>query len=79
MEQEIYYLVLERLVQEFSGVGAIGGVATPLGAGPTGRVKYRSGNAKSEKQKRKELKNLNQKINQFNIISKIIKKTKFIL
>ena len=48
MEQELYCLVLERLVQEFSGVGAIGGVVTPLGAGPTGRVKYRSGKSKSD-------------------------------
>ena len=48
MEQELYYLVLERLVQEFSGVSSIGGVATPLGTGPTGKVKYRSGNAKSD-------------------------------
>ena len=48
MDQELYCLVLDRLVQEFSGVGAIGGVATPLGAGPTGRVKYRSGNSKSD-------------------------------
>lgn len=59
MEQEIYYLVLERLVQEFSGVGAIGGVVTPLGAGPTGKVKYRSGNAKSDsayKRKKKRTK-----------------------
>jgi|TARA_B100001063_G_scaffold211651_1_gene210101 hypothetical protein len=47
MEQELYYLVLERLMQEFSGVGAIGGVATPLGTGPSGKVKYRSGKAKS--------------------------------
>ena len=59
MEQEIYCLVLERLVQEFSGVGAIGGVVTPLGAGPTGRVKYRSGKAKSDsayKRKKKRTK-----------------------
>ena len=48
MEKEIYYLVLERLMNEFSGVGAIGGVSTPLGAGPSGKVTYRSGDAKSD-------------------------------
>ena len=46
MEQELYCLVLEKLVQEFSGAGAIGGVVTPLGTGPTGKVKYRSGKEK---------------------------------
>lgn len=32
--QDIYSRVLEALVREFSGVGAIGGVVTPLGTGP---------------------------------------------
>ena len=32
--QDIYSRVLEALVREFSGVGAIGGVSTPLGTGP---------------------------------------------
>ena len=31
---DIYSKVLEALVREFSGVGAIGGVSTPLGTGP---------------------------------------------
>lgn len=31
---DIYNKVLEALVKEFSGVGAIGGVSTPLGTGP---------------------------------------------
>ena len=48
MEKELYYLVLERLMNEFSSAGAIGGVSVPLGAGPAGRVKYRSGDAKSD-------------------------------
>ena len=56
MEQELYCLVLEKLVQEFSGAGAIVGVVTPIGTGPTGKVKYRSGKEKSDsayKRKRK--------------------------
>ena len=53
MNSDLYYLVLEALldeaeINEFSGVGAIGGVATPLGSGPTGKVKYRSGKSKSD-------------------------------
>lgn len=52
MNDDLYYLVLEALldeaeINEFSSVGAIGGVATPLGAGPSGKVKYRSGKSKS--------------------------------
>ena len=52
MNGDLYYIVLEKLldeaeINEFSGVGAIGGVATPLGAGPSGKVKYRSGKSKS--------------------------------
>jgi hypothetical protein len=64
MNSDLYYLVLEALldeaeINEFSGVGAIGGVATPLGAGPSGKVKYRSGKSKSDsayKKKRKSSK-----------------------
>ena len=53
MNTELYCLILEEILDEaelneFSGVGAIGGVATPLGAGPSGKVKYRSGNSKSD-------------------------------
>ena len=53
MNSDLYYLVLEALldeaeINEFSGVGAIGGVATPLGTGSTGKVKYRSGKSKSD-------------------------------
>lgn len=53
MNTELYYLILEELLDEaelneFSGVGAIGGVATPLGAGPSGKIKYRSGKSKSD-------------------------------
>jgi hypothetical protein len=32
--QDIYSRVLEALVREFSGAGAVGGVSTPLGTGP---------------------------------------------
>ena len=64
MSVDLYCLVLEKLldeaeINEFSGVGAIGGVATPLGAGPSGKVKYRSGKSKSNaayKKKRKKSK-----------------------
>ena len=54
-ENDLYYLVLESLIEEaelneFStmGGGAVGGVAVPLGAGPRGRVTYRDGNDKSD-------------------------------
>lgn len=53
MNIDLYKLILEELldeaeINEFSGVGSIGGVATPLGAGPSGKVKYRSGSSKSD-------------------------------
>ena len=54
-ENNLYYLVLESLIEEaelneFStmGGGAVGGVSVPLGAGPRGRVTYRDGNDKSD-------------------------------
>ena len=61
MNKNLYYLVLETLLDEaelneFSGVGAIGGVATPLGSGPTGKVKYRSGSSKSDSAYKKKSK-----------------------
>ena len=64
MSSDLYYLVLEKLldeaeINEFSGAGAIAMVATPLGAGPSGKVKYRSGKSKSNsayKKKRKRSK-----------------------
>ena len=67
MEQELYYLVLERLVQEFSGVGSIGVVSTPIGTGPTGKVKYRPGSDKSDaaykrKKKTKKSKSKNKSV-----------------
>ena len=53
MNDNLYYLVLEALLDEaelteMSGVAAIAGVAPPLGAGPSGRVRYRSSNSKSD-------------------------------
>ena len=53
MKNDLYYLVLEALLDEaelneFSGAGAIGGVATPLGSGPSGKVVYRSGKSSSK-------------------------------
>ena len=53
MNDNLYYLVLEALLDEaelteMSGVAAIAGVAPPLGAGPSGRVRYRSGDSKSD-------------------------------
>ena len=61
MNSDLYYLVLEALldeaeINEFSGVGAIGVVATPLGTGPTGKVKYRSGKSKSDSAYKKKTK-----------------------
>tara|TARA_B100000212_G_scaffold296362_1_gene239692 strand:- start:1336 stop:1776 length:441 start_codon:yes stop_codon:yes gene_type:complete len=61
MNSDLYCLVLETLLEEaelneFSGVGAIGGVATPLGAGPSGRVSYRDGNSKSNSAYKKKKK-----------------------
>ena len=54
-ENDLYYLVLESLIEEaelneFStmGGGAVGGVSVPLGAGPRGRVTYRDGNDTSD-------------------------------
>ena len=66
MNSDLYCLILEDLLDEaelneFSTMagGAVGGVVTPLGAGPSGRVKYRSGKSKSDsayKKKRKSKK-----------------------
>jgi hypothetical protein len=64
MNDLLYCLVLEKLLEEtnineFSGVGAIGGVATPLGAGPSGKVSYKDENSKSDssyKKKKKKVK-----------------------
>tara|TARA_B100000427_G_C15457468_1_gene572504 strand:- start:734 stop:1033 length:300 start_codon:yes stop_codon:yes gene_type:complete len=54
-ENDLYYLVLESLIEEaelneFSTMsgGAVGISAVPLGAGPRGRVTYRDGNDKSD-------------------------------
>ena len=47
---KIYYLVLESLIEEaeLNEFSSVGGVSVPLGAGPRGRVAYRSGNDKSD-------------------------------
>ena len=62
MNDDLYYLVLETLldeaeINEFSGVGAIGGVATQPGPIPSGKVKYRSGKSKSNSAYKKKSKN----------------------
>lgn len=54
---DIYSKVLEALVREFSGVGAIGGVLTPLGTGPkagsgAGNI-YKSSQATDKKHRSK--------------------------
>ena len=61
MNDNLYYLVLEALLDEaelteMSGVAAIAGVAPPLGAGHSGRVRYRSGNSKSDSAYKKKSK-----------------------
>ena len=75
MQKEIYSLVLERLLEEaelneFSTMagGAVGGVAVPLGAGPSGRVEYKSSTAtdaperaKSKRKKKKKKKSTSPK------------------
>tara|TARA_Y100001970_G_C13598084_1_gene538833 strand:- start:20 stop:328 length:309 start_codon:yes stop_codon:yes gene_type:complete len=71
MNNEIYSIVLERLLEEaelneFSTMagGAVVGVAPPLGAGPSGSVEYKSPDAtdkpersKSKSKKTKKSKN----------------------
>lgn len=59
--EQIYQLVLERLIEEaelneFSTAGAIGGVATPLGAGPSGRVEYKDSDATDKQHRSKKKK-----------------------
>jgi hypothetical protein len=70
VNDEIYSIVLERLLEEaelneFStmGGGAVGVVAVPLGAGPSGRVEYKSSDAtdKPERSKSKHKKSKNKK------------------
>ena len=71
MNKDLYCLILEALLDEaelneFSsmGGGAVGGVVTPLGAGPSGTVEYRDGNSKSDaaykKKSKKSVKNKKQ-------------------
>ena len=68
MNSDLYYLVLEALLDEaelneFSsmGGGAVGGVATPLGAGSSGSVTYRDGNSKSDSAYKKSKKRKSKK------------------
>jgi hypothetical protein len=81
MDNELYERVLERLLseedlQEFSGVGAIGGVATPLGSGPSGKVKYKSSKATDKKYRNKSKKKKN-KSPQYYLSRKSLKETAF--
>ena len=64
MNSEIYYRVINRLVleselNEFSVAGAIGGVATPLGTGPSGSVEYADSDATDKKHRKKSSKKKN--------------------
>ena len=59
MNQEIYCLILERILEEvqlkeFSTMagGAVGGVATPLGAGPSGDVVYKDEKSTDKKHRK---------------------------
>ena len=66
MLEEIYYEVIKKLINEaelneFStmGGGAVGGVATPLGAGPSGKVEYADSDATDKKHRSKKAKKKN--------------------
>jgi hypothetical protein len=81
MDNELYERVLERLLseedlQEFSGAGAIGGVATPLGAGPAGKIKYKSAKA-TDKQYRNKSKKKKNKSPQYYLRKKSLKENAF--
>ena len=58
--QDLYYRVIEELLNEFStmGGGAVGGVATPLGAGPKAGAKgekiYKKSTATDKKHRSKK-------------------------
>lgn len=53
MLDEIYSLVLEALYKEIElHEDFVGGVATPLGAGPKGKVNYRDSDDKTTKSKK---------------------------
>lgn len=62
MDKSVYEKVLIRILEvkealeEFSGAGAVGGVAGPLGAGPAGKVVYKSQNANDKKYRKKKRK-----------------------
>lgn len=62
MTSSIYEKVLIRILKEkdhldeFSGAGAIGGVAAPLGAGPSGKITYKSGKSSDKKYRKKSKK-----------------------
>ena len=56
----IYEKVLEKIIQEFSGAGAIGGVSKPLGSGPSagssGENIYKDSDANDKKHRSKSKK-----------------------
>lgn len=67
MNKKIYSLVLERLLEEselneFSTMsgGSVGGVSVRLGAGPSGKVEYKSSDA-TDKPERAKSKSKNKK------------------
>ena len=68
MNNDFYLKVLDKIIEEsesleeFSGAGAIGGVATPLGSGPSGKVRYKSSNANDKKYRNKSKKKKNKSV-----------------
>ena len=63
MQQELYCLVLERLLKEFSTMsgGSVSGVSVPLGADATGEVKYAKPEATDKKHRKDKKSNANRK------------------
>lgn len=68
MNNDFYLKVLNKIIEEsesleeFSGAGAIGGVATPLGSGPSGKVRYKSSSANDKKYRNKSKKKKNKTV-----------------
>ena len=76
MNNDFYLEVLSRILEEaesleeFSGAGAIGGVATPLGAGPTGKVQYKDSKATDKKYRNKSKKKKNKSVQYYLLTQK---------
>ena len=82
MNNDFYLKVLNKIIEEsealeeFSGAGAIGGVSTPLGSGPSGKVRYKSSKA-SDKQYRNKSKKKKNKSPQYYLRKKSLKENAF--